>query len=64
MSNASGQPAKRRKCAAKGEWRPGGKRIVILFDHETFKQINDRATVADTSFAEQVRLLVEWGLEA
>jgi hypothetical protein len=38
--------------------------ISIRFDDLTFETIRDRARTANTSFAEQVRLLVEWGLEA
>lgn len=38
-------------------------RIVVCFDDETFETIRQRAMAAETSFAEQVRLLVEWGLE-
>lgn len=39
-------------------------RCVIGFDPETFNVIRDRAIREKTSFAEQVRILVEWGLEA
>lgn len=39
-------------------------RIVCSFDEETFQQIRARAVKQETSFAEQVRQLVEWGLEA
>lgn len=39
------------------------RRVVIAFDDETFATIRQRAIAAETSFAEQVRLLVEWGLE-
>src|SRR5690242_16629082 len=38
-------------------------RIIIGFDPETFVQVRRRAKAAGTSFAEQVRLLVEFGLE-
>jgi hypothetical protein len=38
-------------------------RIIIGFDPETFVQVRQRAKAAGTSFAEQVRLLVEFGLE-
>ncbi|WP_398471516.1 hypothetical protein [Tardiphaga sp.] len=40
------------------------RRVVCGFDQETFQVIRDRAVKENTSFAEQVRLLVEWGLEA
>ncbi|WP_442580738.1 hypothetical protein ACSBOB_01675 [Mesorhizobium sp. ASY16-5R] len=39
------------------------KRIVVSFDVEKFDQIRARAVAKGTSFAEQVRLLTEWGLE-
>lgn len=38
--------------------------IVVRFDRATFGQIRARAVAENTSFAEQVRLLAEWGLEA
>ncbi len=44
--------------------RPHMKQSVVAFDIETFDQIRARAVSEGTSFAEQVRLLVEWGLEA
>lgn len=40
------------------------KRCVVAFDDETFAAIRLRAIRAGTSFAEQVRQLCEWGLEA
>ena len=43
----------------KGDYR----RIVVSFDEEMFSEIYKRARRANTSFAEQVRLLVEWGLD-
>ena len=39
-------------------------RIVVAFPAETFEEVRARAVKHNTSFAEQVRLLVEWGLEA
>lgn len=39
-------------------------RIVVGFDPETFNDMRDRALKAGTSMGEQIRLLVEWGLEA
>jgi len=41
----------------------GSRRIVVQFDDETFDVIRRRAKDAGTSFAEEVRTLVEWGLE-
>jgi hypothetical protein len=43
---------------------PNDMRIVVSFDDETFAVIRKRAIQRGTSFAEQVRQLVEWGLEA
>ena len=40
------------------------RRIVISFDEETFGEVRELALKAGTSFAEQARLLVEFGLEA
>jgi hypothetical protein len=42
---------------------PGSRRIVVQFDDETFGEIRRRAEAEGSSFAEQVRTLVEWGLE-
>lgn len=42
--------------------QPGRVQIVVAFDPETFGEIRERAISCNTSFAEQVRLLVEWGL--
>lgn len=41
-----------------------GRRAVVIFDDETFGRIRKLAVDNDVSFAEQVRVLVEWGLEA
>jgi hypothetical protein len=43
--------------------RGAQQRIIIGFDPETFVQVRRRAKAAGTSFAEQVRVLVEFGLE-
>ena len=61
----------RRKTPANGSKKRGAglrgfgevSRIVIVFPDEMFQRIRERAVKAKTSFAEQVRLLVEWGLE-
>lgn len=42
----------------------GVRRIVVSFDEETFAVVRLRAAKAGHSFAEEVRILVEWGLEA
>lgn len=38
--------------------------IVIRFDRDTFDEIRARAVKEQTSFSEQVRKLIVWGLEA
>jgi hypothetical protein len=38
--------------------------VVIRLDEDTHEEIRARAKKEGTSFAEQVRLLVEWGLMA
>lgn len=40
-----------------------GRRIVCIFPDDTFEEIRAIAIEEGTSFAEQVRTLVEWGLE-
>lgn len=40
------------------------KRVVISFDDETFDALRELAVKEQTSFAEQVRLHVEWGMDA
>lgn len=42
----------------------GTKGCVVHFPNETFDQIRERAIREKTSFGEQVRTLVEWGLES
>lgn len=44
--------------------RPGENRIVVSLDDEMFAEVARRAEQNRTSFAEQVRTLIEWGLEA
>lgn len=53
-------------CNSRGDGRVSDstRRIVCQFDNETFEAIRTRAMQDGTSFAHQVRLLVEWGLEA
>ena len=59
-----------RACRTPGKGSTAGRspdsmrRIVIAFDIETFEEVRARATDAGTSFAEQVRLLTTFGLEA
>lgn len=44
--------------------RGAQRQFVIKVDHETADQIIARARRLGTSTAEQIRLLIEWGLEA
>lgn len=37
--------------------------IAIAFDDETFEAVRQKAIAEGTSFAEQVRIFTEWGLE-
>ena len=43
--------------------QPSRLQIVVAFDPDTFAEIRERAIRGQTSFAEQVRMLVDWGLE-
>lgn len=58
--------AARKLTPAKGVRRSqdGPIRIVVSFDQETFEQIGKLAARGEMSFAEQVRILVEWGLDS
>ena len=59
------KPSRVAKGVAQGvSDKPGLKRVVCAFDEETFDQVRARAIAQNTSFAEQVRQLVDWGLEA
>lgn len=59
-----GETITQTRAVAKGHvWR-GQRRVVCAFDIETFEFIQSRAVKMKTSFAEQVRTLVEWGIEA
>lgn len=59
-----GRGSNRRSSLGAPEHYAGLRRIVVAFDEETFGEVRERATDNRTSFAEQVRILVEWGLEA
>lgn len=56
-------PAMRRRDPGRGLDRGSYKRIVVSLPDETFDEIRALAVKRRTSFAEQIRLLVEWGLE-
>ncbi len=52
------------KHVAKGAIRNSGLiTSTIHLDPEVFAEVRERAIREGTSFGEQVRLLVEWGLE-
>jgi hypothetical protein len=58
----------RRREPAKGCCSPDdvnrlSPQTVVRFDRKTFAQIRAQAVSEQTSFSEQVRLLVEWGFE-
>ncbi len=38
--------------------------LSIAFDAETFERMRAMAVAANVSFAEQVRTIVEWGLDS
>ena len=46
------------------KWLQGKRRINVTFDDDVFEEIRALAVKKQTSFGEQVRILVEWGLEA
>lgn len=55
-----------RGSTRKGSNKPSckaGRRIVVLFDDETFEEVRKRAVAQRQSFAAAVRELVEFGLE-
>lgn len=59
-----GKGSTKRSTAGFPEHYADLRRIMVAFDEETFASVRDRALQAQTSFAEQIRLLVECGLEA
>lgn len=49
---------------ARGVRRSDGTiQAVVKLDPDTFEAVRQRAVREETSFAEQVRILLEWGLE-
>lgn len=54
-----------KRPVANGTRYANGKRSAnIFFDEETFLTLRTRAQCEGTSFSEQVRTLIEWGLES
>lgn len=43
---------------------PEHTQIVVRVEDELFEEVRQRAILGGTSFSEQVRILIEWGLEA
>lgn len=43
--------------------KPGYRAIIVRVEDELFALVRDRAVKHGTSFGEQVRILLEWGLE-
>ncbi len=56
----SSGPANGSTCPGRDGW----KQLVVRLDDETFNEIRERAIRENTSVAQQIRLLIEWGLEA
>lgn len=50
---------------ARGVRLSGGQRqVVIKMFEDQFEEVRARAVAENTSLAEQIRLLIEWGLES
>lgn len=56
-----GQGSTRRSSLAAPEHYAGLRRIMVAFDESTFARVREMAIDHQTSFAEQVRLLVAKG---
>ena len=56
--------ALKRKNPARGTKHKLKRRTVVILDEDQFQEVRARAVRKNTSFSEQIRLLVEWGLEA
>ncbi len=54
----NGEPGKGVQCG------DGMRQFVIKIDNETADEVIARARAEGTSTAHQIRLLIEWGLEA
>ena len=54
----------KRRIPAKGVRKGCNVGLVVRLDDETFDTIRERAVKHGTSVAEQIRLLIEWGLES
>ena len=66
MANPTGPRLGQPKGTGPAQGVPVGalRKIVIAVEHETFETLRNRAIRDNTSFAEQVRILIEWGLES
>ncbi len=54
----------RKKIPAKGCREHGKVKVVCAFDEEMFQAVRARAIKRGGSMAEEIRTLIEWGLEA
>lgn len=43
---------------------PGKVRLIVDVDEETFAHLRHRALLSGTSMAEQIRTVIEWGLDS
>lgn len=63
MTHANPHTRKRTPAVGHKDARfPEHTQIVVRFEDELFEILRRRATAQNTSFGEQVRILVEWGL--
>ncbi len=44
--------------------RPGYLRLIVDLEEQTFAELRRRAVAEKTSVAEQIRTVIEWGLES
>jgi hypothetical protein len=49
---------------ARGVVRGGQRQVVIKMYEDQFNEVRARAVAENTSLAEQIRLLIKWGLES
>ena len=61
MASARRQPLAR---GVRNPRHPGKLAVVVHFDDDMFATLRTRALREGTSFGEQVRFMVQWGLEA
>jgi len=64
VNDASAIHRRRPEYVAEGHTRDGYRAVVVRFDPETHAKIRAMAIKAGVSFAEQVRTLLQWGMDA